>query len=186
MDDRNNIENIWQDYHQKLYHFISTRVSGQPAIADDILQDVFIKVYNRIDTLKDDTKLQSWIYQITRNAIIDYYRSRKIPAELPNMLTEKKPEPFTETRQEIASWLQPMIQNLPEPYRETMLLSEINGLPHKVIAEQNGVSISGVKSRVQRGRKMVKEMLTDCCLFEFDHQGRVLDYDRKAENCQTC
>ena len=172
------IEVIWQTYHEKLFNFINNRVD-QTSMAEDLLQDVFLKIYDRIDTLKDENKLQNWIYQIARNAIIDHYRSKKPMVDLPLDIKEDSPNPYEENREEIASWIQPMIGYLPETYRDTLQMSEIEGLPHKEIARRKSLSVSGVKSRVQRGRKLLQEMLTDCCLFEFDHQGRVMDYDRK-------
>jgi RNA polymerase sigma-70 factor (ECF subfamily) len=71
------IEQVWQEYHSKLHAFIQSRVNDV-SVADDILQDVFIRIHSRIDMLKDTSKLQSWIYQIARNAIIDHYRARKL------------------------------------------------------------------------------------------------------------
>jgi len=175
----NRIEQIWQEYHTKLYNFIQSRV-GAPHVADDILQEVFIRIYSRIDTLREDSKLQSWIYQITRNAIIDHYRSDKTMASLPEILVAPEIDSSEETRQEIASRLVPMIQDVPEHYRQALMLSEIEGLKQKEVAARQGLSLSGAKSRIQRGRAMLKEMLLECCRFEFDHRGRVTDYEGRA------
>ena len=79
-----------------------------------------------------------------------------------------------------------MIESLPEHYREALMLSEIDGLTQKEVAERLSLSVSGAKSRVQRGRAMVKDMLFDCCKFEFDHRGNVMDYERKDNCCDTC
>ncbi|MCP4753915.1 MAG: RNA polymerase sigma factor SigZ [Proteobacteria bacterium] len=178
-------EQVWKDYHSKLHHFILNRI-GNADDADDILQDVFLKIHSRIDTLKENNKIQSWIYQITRNSIIDYYRTRKPTKELPSTLTKPEPEPFAETRQEMAGWILPMIQSLPNQYKDALMLSEIEGMTQKEVAGKNGLSVSGAKSRIQRGRKMMKDMLLDCCQFEFDHSGTVLDYERKAPDCKNC
>ena len=70
------IENIWKQFHQQLLGFIASKVNDQ-AMAEDILQDVFIKVLNNIDSLSAADKLQPWLYQICRHAIIDYYRSKQ-------------------------------------------------------------------------------------------------------------
>jgi len=163
----NRIEQIWKEYHTELHSFIQSRV-GDPSIADDVLQEVFIRIISRIDTLKDSTKIQSWIYQIARNAIIDHYRAHKIVEELPETLAAEEVEPSEKVRQEIESGLLPMIQSLPEPYGQAVMLSEIEGLTQKEVAKRQGLSLSGAKSRVQRGRAMLKEMLLECCHFEFD------------------
>jgi len=69
------IEEIWLEYHNRLFAFIKKRVDESEA--EDILQDVFTKIFSRIDTIKDNIKIENWIYQITRNAVIDYYRGKK-------------------------------------------------------------------------------------------------------------
>ncbi len=79
-----------------------------------------------------------------------------------------------------------MIQRLPETYREAVILSEIKGLTQKEVAQMQGTSLSGAKSRVQRGRALLKEMLADCCRLEFDHKGRLCDYERKDKACDAC
>jgi RNA polymerase sigma-70 factor (ECF subfamily) len=181
------IEHIWKDYHVKLRNFIRSRV-GDGSIADDILQEVFIRIHTRINTLRDSRKIQGWIYQITRNAIIDYYRAHKTMGELPETLTAPRVEPVDEARREIASWLVPMIQTFPEHYRQALELSEVEGLTQKEVAVKQGLSLSGAKARVQRGRKMLKKMLLDCCQFEFDHQGTVIDWEKKDSDsdCNNC
>ena len=181
----NRIEQIWKGYHSKLHSFIQSRVH-EKSMADDILQDVFVRIQSRIGTLKEDSKIQSWIYQITRNAMIDHYRSSKKISELPKSLASPEIDPGDKTIQEIASCLLPMIQALPNHYRETLMLSEIEGLSQKDVAIKMGLSLSGVKSRVQRGRTLVKKFLMDCCRFEFDHRGNVVDYDSNGDTCDKC
>ena len=180
-----NTEMVWKEYHENLLGFIRSRV-GDFAAAEDILQDVFVKIYSKIDTLKQNAKLKGWIYQITRNAIIDYYRSHKIMHELPDTLTAPEIDKNEISRRDIESCLVPMIQNLPDTYREAVMLSEIEGETQKDVAEKQGLSLSGAKARVQRGRKMLKEMLLGCCRFEFDHQGNIMDYDTKGSDCNHC
>jgi len=178
-------ESIWNEYHNKLHRFIQGRVSDA-SIADDILQEVIIKVHSRINTLKDSNKIQNWLYRIARNAIIDHYRAQKQMQELPETLTHPEQDPDDKARQEIASCLLPFIQSLPEHYRQTLTLSEIEGLTQKEVASKQGLSLSGAKARIQRGRAMMKEMLLKCCRFEFDHQGKMIDYEAKSRSCDNC
>ena len=181
----NRIEQIWTEYHANLHSFIQRRVSDA-SISDDILQEVFIRVISRIDTLKDGSKIQSWLYQIARNTIIDHYRAHKVMEEVPETLVAEEVEPGEKARQEIERCLLPMIQSLPEHYHQAVILSEIEGLTQKEVAEKQGLSLSGAKSRVQRGRAMIKEMLLECCHFEFDSLGRVIDYKGKGKTCEKC
>lgn len=182
----NNVTMIWQEYHSRLLHFIQSRV-GEPTVAEDILQDVFIRIGNRLDSLKEDGKLRSWIYQITRNAIIDYYRSHRESIQLPESLSMPEEDITDKIREELARCMRPMIDELPDTYREAILLSEIEGLTQKEVAERQAISLSGAKSRVQRGRGMLKEMLQECCHLDKDHRGKVVDYNAKGgESCKHC
>lgn len=181
----NSIEQIWREYHHKLHSFIQSRI-GDASTADDILQEVFARIHSRIDTLRDSNKIQSWIYQITRNAIIDYYRTHKKMAELPESLSNPEMDSNDKTRQEIAGWLLPMIQSLQEDYFQALMLSEIDGLPQKEVAKKLELSLSGAKARIQRGRALLKKKLLECCSYEFDRKGNVIDYNSKGETCDDC
>jgi len=178
----NRTEQIWNEYRARLLGFIQSRI-GNASDADDILQDVFVRIHSRIGSLKDNSKLQSWIYQIARNAVIDYYRARKPMEELPESLAIPETDPGNKARREIANCILPMIQALPDHYREAVMLSEIEGLTQKEVARTQSISVSGAKSRVQRGRAMIKDMLLDCCRFQFDRGGHVIDYETKGPTC---
>lgn len=178
-------ETIWLEYHTKLLRFINSRVKNEAA-AEDILQDVFVRTQTRIDTLKDENRIGSWLYQITRNAIIDYYRAHKSMEELPDSLMASNEDPTEKARQDIESCLEPMIEALPDKYRQALVLSEIEGLPQKIVAEKQNLSLSGTKSRIQRGRVMLKNMMLECCHFEYDHRGLVVDYEAKTNSCDQC
>jgi RNA polymerase sigma-70 factor (ECF subfamily) len=68
-----------------------------------------------------------------------------------------------------------LISTLPAPYRDALVLTEFEGLTQKEMAERLGISLSGAKSRVQRGREQLKRMLLERCQFEFDRLGRIID-----------
>jgi RNA polymerase sigma-70 factor (ECF subfamily) len=181
----NTSEKVWQEYHSRLRAFIKSRISDDAA-TDDILQNVFLKMHTGLASLKDAAKLQSWLYQIARNAIIDYYRLQKPTFDIPEWLTHPEPDSGEKVTQELSNCLQPMIQLLPDIYREAVILSELKGLKQKEVAQMQGTSLSGAKSRVQRGRALLKEMLADCCRLEFDHEGRLCDYERTDKACDAC
>ncbi len=177
-------ENIWQEYHSRLASFIRGKVDGDAV--DDLLQDVFLKIHLHIDSLKDDTKLESWLYQITRNVITDYYRSRRVAEELPEWIEQPLPEQKDSIRRELSACLEPMVRHLPDKYRNAVQLSEIENRTQKEIAELEGISLSGAKSRVQRGRALLKSMLDDCCQFEINSKNQVISYEKKQRNCKFC
>ncbi len=172
-------EKIWREYHARLRAFILNRISDGTA-SDDILQNVFLKMHTGLASLKEEQKLKSWLYQITRNAIIDYFRSQKPTVERPEWLPQPETDSGEGITRELSQCLQPMIQQLPESYRQAIILSELKEFSQKDVAAMQGISLSGAKSRVQRGRARLKEMLTECCRLEFDRNGRLSGYEQEG------
>ncbi len=176
-------ERILKDFSEGLRKFVASRVSNYSHV-DDILQDVFIKIHMNIDSLKDSTKVKSWVFQIAHNTIIDFYRKLKIKAEniddiiIRDSFSDSTIEKLhvENPEQEIASGLMEMIDALPEKYSQALFLVEIQGLSQVELAKQLGISVSGAKSRVQRGRQMLKDSLMNCCHFEFDRYGTIIDF----------
>lgn len=182
------IESIWNKFHVPLHAFIRRRVRDQ-ALADDLLQEVFLRVHTRIDSLRDDTKLDAWIYQITRNVIADYYRAHRLPMPLTDELASSAANEADEQDAlalQLAPSIREMVNALPAPYREAFLLTELNGMSQVELARQLGISVSGAKSRVQRARAQIKQMLLDCCHFEFDRRGGVVNYYPRVDYCSRC
>lgn len=177
-------ELVWQELNTRLKSFITHRVPDEQS-AEDILQDVFLKVHTRIDTLKSSDKLESWIYQVVRNAISDYYRTHRPTTEVPDTLLAPQ-EDEHDLAQELIPSVRAMIQRLPEEYRQAITLTEYEGLTQRELAERLGISLSGAKSRVQRARDKLKAMLLDCCHFELDRRGRIIDYQSRCDCCSSC
>ncbi len=175
------LDQIWRDYHEGLLGFIRRRV-GAADMAEDVLQDVFVKAHSRLDTLANADRIQSWLYRIARNTIIDYHRTRKSAEPLPDEVAEQLEHDNDEEWRELGKCVLPMIKTLPEGYREAILLSEIDGLPLKEVAERLNLSLPGAKSRVQRGRERLKRAFLDCCHLKFDCRGKPIDWSPK-EGC---
>jgi RNA polymerase sigma-70 factor, ECF subfamily len=178
------LEGVYEGFHAELRRFIIGRVSDASA-ADDILQEVYLRIHTHIDSLRDCSRLQAWVYQIARNAIIDYYRSRRPAAELPESLPLPVNPDENTAETELAASLSGMINDLPEKYRQALSLTTFEGLTQQEVAERLGLSLSGAKSRVQRAREKLKDALLDCCHFEFDRYGAVLDYQARCCCCIT-
>jgi RNA polymerase sigma-70 factor, ECF subfamily len=159
------IESIWNEFAAQLGRFIRARVA-EPATAEDILQDVFMRLQSRLDEFHDPTKLRGWLFLVARNAIIDHYRTRKKTSELPESLPAELSENETEET-ELKAVFRRLLYSLPEPYRDALVLTEFEGLTQEELAKHLGVSLSGAKSRVQRGREQLKELLLDYCHREF-------------------
>ncbi len=167
-------EAIWQTFGGRLHRYIRSHVV-EAADADDILQDVFLKIHLNLDTLRDDGRLLSWLYQITRHAITDYYRRQQPFDEIPETLPSAE-EAEDDLTPQLACGLDEMVTALPEKYREALHLSEFQGLPQQTVAARLGISLSGAKSRIQRARDLLKGQLLLCCHIELDRLGKVIDY----------
>jgi len=175
-------ENIWNNFNKDLLRFIKKRVKDSDA-ANDLLQDIFVKIHLKLDTLSDKEKLASWVWQITRNSILDYYKKRKFSNAMPDDIEEiKEPIDYNEG---FVQCLKPMVNQLPEVYREAIMQTELGNLSQKDLAANLGISYSGAKSRVQRGRQKLYELFTDCCKLTADKYGNILESERKMD-CTKC
>lgn len=176
-------EDIWSVYRQPLSMFIRKRIAEDTDV-DDVLQEVFVKIHTHITSLREEEKLQSWIYQIARNAITDYYRHQKRTLPLETVQeTEEEDRVFDDVVRELAPCLREMVEQLPEKYRQAVLLTEYEGLTQKELSVRLGISFSGAKSRVQRAREQLKNMLLACCNFQFDRLNHVIDYQPRVNCC---
>ncbi|MCC7161505.1 MAG: RNA polymerase sigma factor SigZ [Anaerolineae bacterium] len=178
------LESIWHEFSGNLRRFILKRVRDEQA-ADDILQEVFIKVHQHLGTLADETRLESWLYQITRNAIADHYRRQPAALDLDEDLVLAEDDEDDGLQVALAASLGRMIEGLPDEYR-TALVMDSEGVPQAEIGARMGLSLSGAKSRVQRARAKLRDMLFDCCHFEFDRRGAVIDYHPREQCCNQC
>ncbi len=161
---------IWQEFSGPLRALVGMRVSN-PFDIEDILQDIFVKIHTWLGTLRDDERVAAWLYQIARNAIADYFRALRDSLAIPETLAlESDPDDRASIAQ-MSIGLVHLIETLPDRYREALLLAELQGLSQQAVAEKLGLSLSGAKSRVQRGRKLLRAALLACCHFRLDHRG---------------
>ena len=159
--------------------YIAKRVRDRDAV-DDIIQEVFLKVNASLHSVKSHGSISAWLYRIAANAIADHYRAQKPWEELPDEVAA--PEPEQDLIAELATCLQPLIAELPESYRTALVLSEIEGLPQREVAERLNISLSGAKSRVQRGREKLRQRLLDCCDIETG-RGGIVGYEPRGRKC---
>lgn len=173
------IADLWQEHKDRLHGFITKRVRDR-YVADDVLQDVFLKAHAGLHTVTSPGSVSAWLYRIAANAIADYYRTHKAADELPDDLST--PERERNYIAELASCLQPMIAGLPDTYRTALTLSEIDGITQREVADRLGISVSGAKSRVQRGREKLRERLSQCCEIETGRDG-IVGYEILDKSC---
>lgn len=179
--DNATLEALYLQLHDRLCRYICARMPGD-AEAEDILQDVFLRIHANLDSVRDLSHLEGWIYQVARNSITDYYRRQRRLVELTDLPVED--ERLEETAEkEMVPYIRGLVQSLPPEYREALLLTEYEGLTQVELAARLGISISGAKSRVQRARQKVKDMLLTCCHYEFDRRGAILEYRQRCCCC---
>ncbi len=178
-------EQAWDTFQIPIKRFILQYIHNE-AIAEDILQDVFLKIHTNIETLHDEKKLQSWLYQIARHAIYDYYRSQRSIQALPETFDMPEEPTQEDAEQLLLPCVKDMIDQLPALYREALLLTEYQGLTQRELAEQLHLSLSGAKSRVQRAREKLKQKLLECCHFVLDRRGGIIEYHPRNECDLTC
>lgn len=169
----------WLTHKDQLRSYI-VKQTGDLDLADDILQEVYIKASQKIHQLEAKDKLKNWLYRITHNTIMDFYRSYQSHEELMDNQIEEEVPAEVVNLQTMGQCLRPMFDCLPEKYRQAMILSELDGLSQQAVAEQLGLSLSGTKSRIQRGRVKLKEILMNCCNVEMGREG-IIDFYPKAE-----
>jgi RNA polymerase sigma-70 factor, ECF subfamily len=175
----------WPELRARLAGFIARRVGDRDA-AEDLVQEVLARIHSRIGTLDDARRFDGWAYQITRNVITDYFRSRgrtELPADPHRLLASSDSwvtgpaEPHTaQFRAELSLCLAPMIDRLPPAYRDAVLLTEFDGLAQREAARRLGLSLPAMKARVRRGRAQLKAMLVECCRIELDRRGGIASY----------
>ena len=175
----------WQNHKTQLRGYVSQRIDDDRAV-DDILQEVYIKASGNLHQLKSRGSLKSWLYRIAHNTIMDFYRERQQFESLPDDLMAEELDTGKEAREELAQCLGPLIDELPEKYAKPLRLAELEGVSQQRIAEQLGLSLSGAKSRIQRGRVKFRQQMMACCDFEVG-QGGITGYTPKdAKHRKKC
>lgn len=167
---------LWTGFGDRLRRTIAARVRNEHD-TEDILQDIFTRLQRGVHGVED---LEAWLFQVTRNAIVDHFR-RRSPVELTTDPAD--PQPAEDVTGELASCLTPMMALLDEEDREALRLVDLEGLGQKELAARLGLSLTGAKSRVQRARQRLKEVLLDCCHVEMDRRGNALSYTPRGDSC---
>lgn len=178
-----NTTHIWDKFADNVLHFIQKRIE-RPEDALDVRQEVFMKIHLKSTQLQDTDKMLSWIYQITRNSIHDYYRHQYKVNQEQEIWAKQIPQKEENTleQQEIFCCLIPFLEKLPPKYKIVMLLHHQEGLKQNQIAEKLNISVSGVKSRIQRAREILKSQFTVCCGYHLGKDG----YLHGEQDCEIC
>ena len=182
-------EAIWRDLRRPLLAFITRRVSDADA-AEDILQEIMLRIYRWGSDHTEPESTTAWLYGVARHAIIDHYRRAAARREQPAGTyldlhpPESPPDEVPEqVRREVAGCLAPLVAQLPPKYRDAVQLTDLDGLTQAEAAARSGLSPSGMKSRVQRGRHQLRTMLEQCCEIALDPRGGIAEFSPRTQAC---
>jgi RNA polymerase sigma-70 factor, ECF subfamily len=180
------LQGAWGQLEQKLRPFIASRVPCA-ADADDVLQDVFLRMQRALPELRDEQRFGPWVYQVARSTIADFHR-RSARQPIASAVEDETSASAHDASAEdmdiaaaLAEHLAPFVAALPSPYREALILTELEGLTHKDAAAMLGISLPAMKSRVQRGRAQLRASLDACCRIALDVRGHVVSCELRAD-----
>lgn len=183
-------EAVWQAFKERLRGFVTRKVQ-RPEDVEDVLQDVFLRIHRHLGALKQRDRLTSWIFQITRNSIMDLHRSRRstddpFEEEVHGPQGSPVEDATSEALRDLAACLRPMMDTLEAPYRDALVQVDLEGRTHAEAAEAAGISLSGMKSRVQRARRQLRANLEACCRVEQGYLGEILDFAARPGQATPC
>ncbi len=183
-----NVEDLWRQFEASLRAFVRRRIAD-PHRVDDVVSDVFLRIQKSLHTLEDDERIAAWVFTIARNAVTDDYR--RVGRRREDLVAHPSDELIDaatidsdeqDALSELASCIRPLLQYLPDHHRRAVELADLQGVTQSEAAAQEGISVSGMKSRVQRGRRELRVLLDECCAFTLDSRGLPLEYT-PAEDC---
>jgi RNA polymerase sigma-70 factor, ECF subfamily len=187
-------EAVWAELHAGIRGFVARRVRQQ-ADVDDVVQRVFLQVHRALPTLRETDKLHAWVYQTTRRAIADFYRTPSQTREVAtgtvediaeDLAVSDPPEDAEAATRELSTCLKPLMSGLAAADQEALQMVEFDGVTQVEAAARLRLSVSGMKSRVQRARSHLRSALHDCCRIAVDRRGGVISYEGKSGSCESC
>lgn len=174
---------LFASLQHSLRNYLVKRVSD-PSIAEDLVQEIFIKALVAIESNRSPTNLSRWLYAVARTTVADYYRSVRFDVtELNDNLPDQQQNSDELLYQELAACLKPLVRQLPTIYRDTLIATDFDGQTMSSLAQEQGLSHSAIKSRASRARAMLREKLLECCHVELSN-GIITDYQpRTSSSC---
>ncbi|MDX2086988.1 MAG: sigma-70 family RNA polymerase sigma factor [Kofleriaceae bacterium] len=178
---------LWRDVAARLRPFVVRQVP--PTEVDDVLQDVFIRIQRGLSSLRDEERFTSWLFQVARNSVAEHARARAkhpIAADADVELPAPPSDDDRDASRSLSACVSLFVAQLASPYPEAVTLVELEGLTAREAAEMVDVSLSAMKSRVQRGRAQLRDMFDRCCEIALDARGKVTDFSPRRTSCRSC
>lgn len=186
------VEDVWRDFAGPLHGFVHRRVADRHVV-DDIVAEVMLRIHDNLDRLDDHEKVTAWVFRIARNVITDHYRRtarrRETPTDQPDARPDDsgRPDAWIDDQdvvvRELSAVLRPLVERLPDDYRRALELVDLGGMTQAEAARLEHVSLSGMKSRVQRGRRQLMALLHQHCEISFDATGMPANCTPRADGC---
>jgi RNA polymerase sigma-70 factor (ECF subfamily) len=176
-----------RELEQKLRPFVARRVPAPDV--EDVLQDVFVRVQRSLETLRDEERFVPWLYQVARSAVQDSLRQRArhpLTHTADDEPAVDEPESSVASETGLAAFAASAISRLPSPYREALTLTDLEGMTQLAAANLLGLSVSGMKSRVQRGREKLRELVEANCDIALDVRGGVIACEPRKKAACSC
>lgn len=188
-------ENIFSSYQKPLYNYVLRMVKDEQS-AEDLTQDIFIKIYHNLSSFRGDAAVSTWIYKIATNTYLDYVRSSGFKKDsLSDYIDEGDNEKWDHeesekilsldeqtVKSEMNTCIQKFLNDLPGDYRAVIVLHDLQDLKNREVADILECSLETVKIRLHRARKKFRSILADNCDFYRDTND-ILSCLRKEDQC---
>lgn len=177
---------VWDFYAKDVERFIFSKIKNKEA-TNDLTQEVFIKIHTKLPSLKDIDKLKSWVFAISRNTILDYFRATKKMETVAYKdfdIVEEEESIKHDHREH--DCLFSIVKKLPKKYRVPLFLADIKGVKQTDIAKTLKLPLPTVKSQIQRARKMIAQGFIECCDYKLNDKGFLVGEVKPKDACKVC
>lgn len=168
----------WRAHHREIKAYLVHRLSD-PATADDLLQDVFLSTVRQGQAFCRIDNQRAWLFEVARNAVTDQLRAAKPHVELPEDLTQEAVQP--EPVDALADCMEHVLGELAETDADVIRRCDLQGMKLQAYADARGLTLPGVKSRIQRARRRMRNMMVRNCQVQLDEAGRVCCHVPRAD-----
>jgi len=160
----------WRAHHRELKAYLAHRLAD-PASADDLLQDVFLRTLRQGEAFCRIENQRAWLFEVARNAVTDYLRLAKPQVPLPDDLIHEVAD--AEPVDALAGCMERVLRELCEADADVIKHCDLGGMKLQAYADSRGLTLPGVKSRIQRARRRMRDLIVRNCQVRFDDGGRV-------------
>lgn len=184
---------VWTEFHAGLERFVTRRINDASDV-EDVLQSLYLRLHRGLATGTGPSQLKAWVYESARHAIVDFYRAKGRRREAPigtmedlqALESRDVPSESLIDGPSLATCVPHFLRQLPPTFREALETTAMHGVAQREAAARAGISEPGMKARVQRGRKRLKQALLDCCDVTLDPRGGVAAYQLRPGQTSAC